>query len=416
MQLERFSLLCYYYYIIKYITMSSSFQICPQCKSHPKIQLIKLNIFINCNCGYYNCTSIEEFIHCSSSCKHYNNVHNSIFNNIINELNKGYQHLNTYFQSLKAEHINQLLTIINDIESSYEESYNRNTNVLSFIKILIDNYDQSNEMRNAILSSHITIKECDNRNSIKDVIKYYREYTFIENKMEIEQYYKEIEYIVEENKKKAITVKEVQYEKISCIKTIEDNCDYVHSLILLNDNRIASCSRDKTIRIYNPCNEYHCDKVLHRHSDWIYSICQLEDGTIVSCSKDKSMWIGDCQISNAHSDKINKVVSLSNNRIASCSWDHTIKIWNSEPPFDYIPLTILNEHTQGVLSILYIKEKAIIPSSLPIQQTKSLSVPLIEKKKKVVPLEVDRNQQTIDNTHFKQFLFFSNFSGHFKLR
>ena len=27
MQLERFSLLCYYYYIIKYITMSSSFQI-----------------------------------------------------------------------------------------------------------------------------------------------------------------------------------------------------------------------------------------------------------------------------------------------------------------------------------------------------------------------------------------------------
>ena len=95
-------------------------------------------------------------------------------------------------------------------------------------------------------------------------------------------------------------------------------------------------------------------------SSTIYSICQLEDGTIVSCSKDKSMWIGDCQISNAHSDKINKVVSLSN---------------NSEPPFDYIPLTILNEHTQGVLSILYIKEKAIIPSSLPIQQTKSLSVP-----------------------------------------
>ena len=70
--------------------------------------------------------------------------------------NKGCRHLNTYFQSLKAEHINQLLTIINDIESSYEESYNRNTNVLSFIKILIDNYDQSNEMRNAILSSHIT--------------------------------------------------------------------------------------------------------------------------------------------------------------------------------------------------------------------------------------------------------------------
>ena len=85
MQLEQFSLLCYYYYIIKYITMSSSFQICPQCKSHPKIQLIKLNIFINCNCEYYNCTSIEEFIHCSSSCKHYNNVHNSIFNNIIQQ-------------------------------------------------------------------------------------------------------------------------------------------------------------------------------------------------------------------------------------------------------------------------------------------------------------------------------------------
>ena len=40
---------------------------------------------------------------------------------------------------------------MSELESSYEESYNRNKDMLSFLEILIDNYDGSNEMKKNIL-------------------------------------------------------------------------------------------------------------------------------------------------------------------------------------------------------------------------------------------------------------------------
>ena len=58
------------------------------------------------------------------------------------------------FNTYKNELINNYLKQINELESSYEESYKRNMNMLSYIKILINNYDESVEMRNCILNIH----------------------------------------------------------------------------------------------------------------------------------------------------------------------------------------------------------------------------------------------------------------------
>ena len=128
----------------------------------------------------------------------------------------------------------------------------------------------------------------------------------------------------------------ITIEKVKCIKTINDHTAYVHSLLLLKDKRIASCSDDMTIRIFNSSNDYHCDEVLKREYNPIKTICQLDDGTIVSCSYDQSIIIGDYKIENAHFDNINKVITLPHKRIASCSVDHTIKIWRSYPPYSDI--------------------------------------------------------------------------------
>ena len=87
---------------------------------------------------------------------------------------------------------------------------------------------------------------------------------------------------------------------MKAIKTISEHTDEINSLLLLKDKRVASCSRDKTIRIFDPSNDYHCDQVINRHSKSITSICELDDGTIVSCSKDKSIIIGDYTITNAN--------------------------------------------------------------------------------------------------------------------
>ena len=149
---------------------------------------------------------------------------------------------------------------------------------------------------------------------------------------------------------------------MECIKTIIDHKSKVNSLLLLKDKRVASCSMDRTIRIFDPSKDYHCDQVLNRHNGDIFSICELEDGTIVSCSFDNSIMIGDYTIKNAHDGWIYKVITLPNNRIASCSCDKNIKIWTSNPPYSDTPIKVLEGHDKTVFSLLYIKEKDMMIS------------------------------------------------------
>ena len=151
----------------------------------------------------------------------------------------------------------------------------------------------------------------------------------------------------------------IEKKQIVEAKCITDHTSSVFSLLLLKDKRIASCSEDNTIRIYDPSNNYHCDQVIERHTKGITSICELDDGTIVSCSWDKSIMIGDYTIRNAHDICINKVITLPNNRIASCSGDKTIKIWMSKPPYSNIATKVLKK---GIISLLYIKERDILLS------------------------------------------------------
>ena len=190
-------------------------------------------------------------------------------------------------------------------------------------------------MRNCILNNCIKIEQCKDNKNINELIKYYNGYN--------------------------IRIESVKIEDIKTITIITYHTDIVNSLLHLNDGRVASCSYDKTIRIYDPSNDYHCDQVIKRHSEGINSICQLDDGTIVSCSLDAIM-IGDYTIKNAHDSWIWKVITLPNNRIASCSKDMTIKIWKSNPPYSDTPIKVLKGHSNSVNSLLYIKERDIMIS------------------------------------------------------
>ena len=122
-------------------------------------------------------------------------------------------------------------------------------------------------------------------------------------------------------------------KKMKCVKTISKHINRVNSLLRLKDGKIASCSYDKTIRIFDPSNSYQFAQVLKRHSDYIYSICQLEKGTIVSCSLDRTIMIGDYTIKNAHDGCIYKVITLLIIEQQHFSSDNTIKIWKSNKSY-----------------------------------------------------------------------------------
>ena len=54
------------------------------------------------------------------------------------------------FNTYKNELINEYLKQINELESSYEESYKRNMNMLSYIQTLINNSDESIKKKSSI--------------------------------------------------------------------------------------------------------------------------------------------------------------------------------------------------------------------------------------------------------------------------
>ena len=154
-------------------------------------------------------------------------------------------------------------------------------------------------------------------------------------------------------------------------KIIEDpsSIAFFH-LLLLSDGRLASCSNNGRIQIYNINNNYHCDLTINfcQINGFTY-MCQLENNKLITCSSDKSIKIWsieqlsyqcDYTIINAHENIIYKVIPITNNRIASCSMDKTIKIWNSNHPYNLIKE--LNGHTKCVTSIIQLKGKEILIS------------------------------------------------------
>lgn len=159
--------------------------------------------------------------------------------------------------------------------------------------------------------------------------------------------------------------------KLKTIKVLTENKLGVYSLLLLSDHRLASCSYDNSIKIYDIDNNYNCDISIDTgDSEAISSICEINKNKIASGFKNqtiqiwkitKSTYSRDYIIPNAHNYAIWQIISLTNNRMASCSVDRTIKIWSTNHPYDLI--WILEGKSNYVQSLLQIKEKEILVST-----------------------------------------------------
>ena len=82
------------------------------------------------------------------------------------------------------------------------------------------------------------------------------------------------------------------YKKISFKQdlTIKEHKDSVFCIIQLSSGILASCSQDKTIKLFNIKNDkYKLIQTLNYHKDCVYKIIELKNKTLVSCSKDSSI-------------------------------------------------------------------------------------------------------------------------------
>ena len=155
------------------------------------------------------------------------------------------------------------------------------------------------------------------------------------------------------------------------IDSLDYHDDFIETIILLDDGRLASSSNDKTINIIDINNDYHIDITMYAFDNKVPSICQIDTNTIVSFCEDLSIKIWKLNktdfellftIESAHQDSANKVLSLTNKRFASCSFDNDIKIWKGCTPYSAIPIAVLTGHTNVVRCIYQLKDEEILVS------------------------------------------------------
>ena len=61
-------------------------------------------------------------------------------------------------------------------------------------------------------------------------------------------------------------------------------------LLKLSSGILASCSYDKTIKLFNiNNNNYNILQTLNLHTNYVYEIIELKNKKLVSCSEDKSI-------------------------------------------------------------------------------------------------------------------------------
>ena len=107
---------------------------------------------------------------------------------------------------------------------------------------------------------------------------------------------------------------------------------------VLKDGRIATGSKDKTIIVFNN-KTLKPDLTIKEHNGVVVNMIELSTGELASCSEDKTIKIYDVglktyrviQTLKDHTGWVSKIIELKNKKLVSCSKDKTLIFYNRDP-------------------------------------------------------------------------------------
>jgi WD40 repeat protein len=111
----------------------------------------------------------------------------------------------------------------------------------------------------------------------------------------------------------------------------------IQSLVQLKDGRLASASRDSTVRIWEVHNKFKCTRTLYGHSEAIICMIQLKDSRLMTSSWDKYIITWDItrdspviEMNNAFTRIVNTIIQLKDSRIVLGSNARTLTVWDKD--------------------------------------------------------------------------------------
>lgn len=127
----------------------------------------------------------------------------------------------------------------------------------------------------------------------------------------------------------------LQASKFKLEKELKSHLNKITCLIQLKDGRIASCSHDCNIIIYNE-KTFETEIKVKAHDFAILNIYQTKNSILLSCGCDCTVKLWEvhekklkyCGVLVGHIRWVLKAISLNENEIGSCSEDQTVKIWD----------------------------------------------------------------------------------------
>lgn len=155
--------------------------------------------------------------------------------------------------------------------------------------------------------------------------------------------------------------------EIKLTKELNHQIGEVKCLCLTADRRLASCSDDKTVKIFN-LEDFTCEMTLEGHTDVVSYVGLLTNGCLISTSLDHSIKIWELKDHDykclatltKHNDAVWKACEISDERICSCSSDCSVMVWKNTAPYDDI--ATLKGHKSSVFSFIELKNKKYILS------------------------------------------------------
>jgi WD40 repeat protein len=152
-------------------------------------------------------------------------------------------------------------------------------------------------------------------------------------------------------------------QNYTCIKTLTGHGGTILKLQELQNGELASCSKDATVRIWDPMQDFTCIRILEGHTDAIWTITQLQGDMFATGSHDKTIriWTKDfkcLKVLQGHEGYVNSVVQLDDGRLVSASNDNTIRVWK-----DYQCVKIIKEHTSFVNCLIKLNDNRIASGS-----------------------------------------------------